>query len=91
MLHFYCCDESNQITVLKISSSTLTGKGGSHDTILMLFQNGTEQMTTNEAAVDITTRNSSRQKVLHHILPCQTVSKATNMGKRGEISKEFFE
>lgn len=55
----------------------------------MLFQNGTEQMTTNEAAVDITTRNSSRQKVLDHILPCQTISKATNMGKRGEISKEF--
>jgi len=55
----------------------------------MLFQNRTEQTITNEAALDITTRKSSRRKVLDHILPCQTISKATNMEKRGEISKEF--
>ena len=58
----------------------------------MLFQNTTEGDADEVDEVpNITSKPSitGRKKVLEHILPCQTLSKATNMGKRGEIAEEF--
>ena len=58
----------------------------------MLFQNTIEGDADEVDEVpNITSKPSitERKKVLEHILPCQTLSKATNMGKRGEIAEEF--
>jgi len=52
----------------------------------MLFQNRADEKEddcTNDAiSVSTTLQN---ENLLSHVLPCQTISKATNMGKRGEI------
>ena len=58
----------------------------------MLFQNTTEGDAYEVDKVpNITSKPSitGRKKVLEHILPCQTLSKVTNMGKRGEIAEEL--
>ena len=58
----------------------------------MLFQNTTEGDADEVDEVpNITSKPNitGRKKVLEHILSCQTLSKATNMGKRGEIAEEF--
>lgn len=73
---------------------TLSWKDGSQDTILM-FQN-------NDSKIDISNDNNcnfckilgnqisaTSEKVLRHILPCQILTKALNIERRGEISGEF--
>ena len=58
----------------------------------MLLQNTTEGDADEVDKVpNITSKPNitERKKVLEHILPCHTLSKATNMGKRGEIAEEF--
>jgi len=66
------------------------GIGGSHDTILMLFQNplGTQDACSNDATITVSAKPQN-ENILNHVLPCQTLSTATNMGKRGEISDDF--
>ena len=73
---------------------TLSGKDGNQDTILM-FQN-------NDSKIDIRNDDNCKfckipgnqssttsEKVLTHILPCQILTKALNIGRRGEISGEL--
>ena len=58
----------------------------------MFFQNTTEGDADEVDEIpNITSKPSitGRKKVLEHILPCQMLSKATNMGTRGEIAEEF--
>ena len=75
--------------------NTLSGIKGSHDTILMLFQNNDEeeQLDINDqhyiSIMPESASNNLNKKALDHILPCQLLSKASNRGKRGEIPESF--
>ena len=69
-----------------------SGKDGSHDTILMLFQNlsdDSNEVETVESPRPRLPPDAKKTKVLNHVLPCQTLEKATNMGKRAEIYSDF--
>ena len=71
---------------------TLSGKNGSHDTILMLFQNNDEDKPTEDVISTIpeSLKITADEITLKHILPCQLINKATNLGKRGEIADDFI-
>ena len=74
---------------------TLSGKFGSHDTILMLFQNIESEISTSNdddsyiCMIPEDQSSTKNERSLKHILPCQILSKATNIGKRGEIPGDF--
>ena len=55
----------------------------------MLFQNPSKDSNKVEPPRPRLPPNSKDVKVLDHILPCQKLEKATNMGKRGEIGSDF--
>ena len=61
-----------------------SGKDGSHDTILMLFQNlsdDSNEVETVESPRPRLPPDAKKTKVLNHVLPCQTPEKVTNMGR----------
>ena len=75
--------------------NSLTGIGGSHDTVLMLLQNTDEQIenenddVNNISVIPDNIQNSHNNRALEHILPCQLIAKAGKPGKRGEIPNNF--
>ena len=76
--------------------NSLSGIGGSHNTVLMLFQNTDEQIENENDDVnninvipDNNIQNSHNNRALEHILPCQLIAKAGKPGKRGEIPNNF--
>ena len=77
--------------------ATKSGIKGSHDTVLMLFQNHNdeERIISDQNYISImpnsakSDENKESKKALNHVLPCQFLSKASNLGERGEISGSF--
>ena len=70
---------------------TSSGIGGSHDTILMLFQN--KQNVTEEPQKEVSQKpqNSSKnRKSLINILPCQKLVRRGKFGGRGRIPESFL-
>ena len=61
-----------------------SGKGGSHDTILVLFENNTQQNTFEEEYV-VNKNDFEDQRLLNHILECQKLIRGHKFGVRGEI------
>ena len=61
-----------------------SGKGGSHDTILVLFENNTQQNTFEEEYV-VNKNDFEDQRSLNHILECQKLIRGHKFGVRGEI------
>lgn len=55
----------------------------------MLFQNRSDLEETTEERICTSNDVQHNENVLNEVLPCQTITKATNMGTRGTISKEF--
>ena len=61
----------------------------------MLFQNTDSKVDTSNdnncifCKIPENQRSATNEKVLTHILPCQILIKAVNIGRRGEIQGEF--
>ena len=67
-----------------------SGIEGSHDTILMLFQNGND--TLKNAAVQISQVPNSlfpQKKSLEHIMDCQKIIRRVRFSGRGQIPDSF--
>ena len=64
---------------------TLSGIGGSHDTILMLFQNQNKKENSPKALSKKPRGSPQNQKSLDKILPCQELIKIGKFGGRGKI------
>ena len=62
----------------------------------MLFQNTDSKVDTSNdknckfCKIPENQRSATNEKVLTHILPCQILIKAVNIGRRGEIQGEFI-
>ena len=71
--------------------NTISGKHGSHDTILMLFQNNDVDKRPQDIIRNVpeNLKTTEDERKLHYILPCQLINKARNLGKRGEIADDF--
>ena len=73
--------------------NTASGIGGSHDTILMLFQNQQDTPNVPSDSTMTVLPNSTEEKAtprsLEHIVPCQVLLKSGRFGKRGEIPSDF--
>ena len=70
---------------------TASGIGGSHDTILILFQN--RQNDTEEPQKELSQKpanSSQNRKSLVNILPCQKLARRGKFGGRGRIPESFF-
>ena len=70
---------------------TSSGIGGSHDTILMLFQN--RQSDTEEPQKDLSKKpenSSENRKSLANVLSCQKLLKGGKFGGRGQIPRTFL-
>ena len=63
--------------------------GGSHDTILMLFQNQNENENSPEALSKKPTGSSQNQESLDKILSCQKLIKMGKFSGRGKIPETF--
>ena len=73
--------------------NTSSGIGGSHDTILMLFQNGNISDGANNTISEKTAdenRSSANKRSLHCILDCQKLIKMGRFSNRGEIPNSFI-
>ena len=71
--------------------NTSSGIGGSHDTILVLFQKSDEIETTNEISqkpAEITSLSPNKRS-LSHILDCQKLIKRGKFSSRGNIPSNF--
>ena len=68
---------------------TSSGIGGSHDTILMLFQNQNENENFRNALSKKPTGSPQNQKSLNKILPCQDLIKIGKFGGRVKIPESF--
>ena len=69
---------------------TSSGIGGSHDTILMLFQNQNESENFPKALSKKPTGSPQNQKPLDKILPYQELTKMGKFGGRGKIPEAFL-
>ena len=71
--------------------NTLSGIGGSHDTVLVLFQNSMEENNRPGyiRMLPESLKQSGKVRSLDHVLPCQLLYKAKHYGKRGEIPAAF--
>ena len=70
---------------------TSSGIGGSHDTILMLFQN--RQSDTEDPQKDLSKKpenSSENRKSLANVLSCQKLLKGGKFGGRGQIPRTFL-
>ena len=68
---------------------TSSGIGGSHDTILMLFQNQNENENSPKALSKKPTGSPQNQKSLDKILPCQELKKNINSVEEVKYQKHF--
>ena len=69
--------------------ATSSGIGGSHDTILMLFQNS-NKTGNKQKALSKKPPNFKSQRTLDKVLPCQELIKMGKFSGRGKVSKTFF-
>ena len=69
--------------------ATLSGIGGSHDTILMLFQNTNDVRRAQKVFSKKPTDSTQNQRTLDKVLPCQELIKMGKFSGRGKISKTF--
>ena len=67
-----------------------SGIGGSHDAILMLFQNQNENENSPKALSKKPTGSPQNQKPLDKILPYQELTKMGKFGGRGKIPETFL-
>ena len=70
--------------------ATQSGIGGSHDTVLVIFQKTSEKPI--QADVDSfmeTFDIDARKRTLEHTLPCQELLKSGKPNKRGDIPRDF--
>ena len=67
------------------NEATSSGIGGSHDTVLVLFQNQNKSENSPKALGKKPTGSSQNQKSLDKILPCQELIKIGNFDGRGKI------
>ena len=69
----------------------ISGKNGSHDTILMLFQNNDVDKRPQDIIRNVpeNLKTTKDERKLYYILPCQLISKARHIGKRDEIADDF--
>ena len=70
----------------KVTSSVI---GGSHDTIVMLFENQNENENPPKALSKKPTGSTQNQKSLDKILPCQELIKMVKFGGRSKIPETF--
>ena len=68
---------------------TSSGIGGSHDSILMLFQNQNENENSPKALSKKPTGSPQNQKSQEKILPCLELIKMGKFGGRGKIPVTF--
>ena len=66
-----------------------SGIGGSHDTILVLFQNQNENETCPMALSKKPTGSPKNQDSLYKTLPCQELIEMGKFGGRGKIPEKF--
>ena len=71
------------------NESTSSGIGGSHDTVLMLFQNLNKNENSPKALSKKPTGSPQNQKSLDKILSSREVIKIGKFGGRGKISETF--
>ena len=69
--------------------ATFSGIGGSHDTILMLFQNSNTPVNQEKSFSKKTSVTTQHQKSLNAILPCQELTKMGKFSGRGKIPATF--
>ena len=71
--------------------NTMSGKNGSHETIIMLFQNNDVDKPPQDIIHNVPEnfKTTEDERTLHYILPCQLLNKGRNVGKRGEIEDDF--
>lgn len=70
--------------------ATLSGIGGSHDTILMLFKNSNRLNNTPQSLSKDPFNSSKRPRLLKEILPCQELVQIGKFNGRGKVSSLFF-
>ena len=72
--------------------NTMSGKNGSHETIIMLFQNNDVDKPPQDIIHNVPEnfKTTEDERTLHYILPCQLLNKGRNVGKRGEIEDSKF-
>ena len=68
---------------LDCTKVTSSGIRGSHDTILMLFQNQNENENSPKVFSKKPTASPQNQKSLGKILPCQELIKIGRFGRKG--------
>ena len=70
--------------------ATSSGIGGSHDTVLMLFQNPVDNNKEVESSIStIPTDFETNKRSFEHILDCQKLVKGGYFGKRAEIPNTY--
>ena len=70
--------------------NTSSGIGGSHDTVLMLFQNPFEEVLPDEKQISVIPPTfTASKRSLDHILDCQNLRKCGRFSGRGEIPAGF--
>ena len=71
--------------------NTMSGKNGSHETMLMLFQNNDVDKPPQDIIHNVPEnfKTTEDERTLHYILPCHLLNKGRNVGKRGEIEDDF--
>ena len=65
--------------------NTKSGIEGSHDTILMLFQNG----ENNVNQISVKREATNEKKAFNHVLDCQKLIRARNLVSRGQIPENY--
>ena len=72
--------------------NTMSGKNGSHETMLMLFQNNDVDKPPQDIIHNVpeNLKTTEDERTLQYILPCQLINKGRNVGKRGEIEDSKF-
>ena len=63
---------------------------GSHDTILMLFQNGENNAENNVNRISVKREATNEKKQLNCVLNCQKLIKARKLVRRGQIPGKFI-
>ena len=67
---------------------TLSGIGGSHDTVLVIFQNESNNVEDSNTNLQKSVVNKGMRS-FHSLLPCQELKYFKKPTQRGEISKTF--
>ena len=70
--------------------NTKSGTDGSHDTILMLFQNRENNVENNVNGISVRHGATNEKKALNEMLHCQKLIRAGKLGNRGQIPENFL-